>query len=82
MACPPGHIQIRRDIQATWYNLNPYLLPGEFAYSTDSGILKIGPGYWRDANVVGGGGATGATGPTGPAGTSFTTLIATGSTGP
>ena len=77
MACPPGHIQIRRDLETTWYNLNPYLLPGEFAYSTDSGTLKIGPGNWRVANTINTGNV-GPQGPTGPAGPLLPNFVAVG----
>jgi len=72
MACPPGHIQIRRDTVTTWNHVNPNLLSGELAYGTDvSGpIIKIGPGLWKSALQIypqngGGGGGVGATGPQG-----------------
>ena len=85
MACPPGHIQIRRDTSANWSTKNPYLLPGEFGYATDTGVLKIGPGYWNDSAttlITGSTGPTGTigTGPTGPSGTGVTGY--TGTTGP
>jgi Major tropism determinant N-terminal domain len=86
MACPPGHIQIRRDTSSNWNTINPYLLPGEFAYATDTGVLKIGPGYWSSAQIIGGGsaggtgptGPTGDVGPTGPAGPLLPNFIAVG----
>jgi hypothetical protein len=69
MACPPGHIQIRRDTNDNWSTKNPYLLPGEFGYATDKNILKIGPGYWNSNTTTVVIGATGTTGPTGAVGT-------------
>jgi hypothetical protein len=35
MACPPGHIQVRRDTTENWLAKNPVLLPGEFSYVLD-----------------------------------------------
>lgn len=75
MACPPGHIQIRRDTGTNWSNANSglgsYLLPGEFGYDTSARLFKIGPGNWNSLSYL----PPGPIGPTGPTG-----LI--GATGP
>ena len=53
MACPPGHIQMRRDTNANWNSNNSYLLPGEIGYALDGPqTLKIGPGNWNVATVL------------------------------
>jgi hypothetical protein len=63
MACPPGHIQVRRDYLENWTKngLNPVLKAGEFAYVLDgpTGPIGIPEGYI---------GATGPIGSTGPIG--------------
>ena len=43
-------IQIRRDTAANWTSNNPVLAPGEFGYSTDYNVLKVGDGTtaWSD----------------------------------
>jgi hypothetical protein len=87
MACPPGHIQIRRDQLLVWNTVNPILQPGELAYAYPTpaypnGILKIGlsgGSKWSVSPVItsaGGGGGTGTMGPTGPSGTSAFQFIA------
>ena len=78
MACPPGHIQIRRDQQITWDTVNPILQPGELGYAYPSnsytnGLVKIGGlggSKWSTSTIIfptseGGGGTQGATGPSG-----------------
>ena len=71
MACPPGHIQVRRDTYNNWTSTNgglgPILKSGEFSYVIDGPSAPTGGG-----NATG---PTGASGPTGPIG-------ATGATGP
>jgi hypothetical protein len=63
MACPPAHIQIRRDISGNWWTVNPILLPGEFGYATDVGELRIGNGgRWNASSVIGAKGDTGVAG--------------------
>jgi len=37
-------IKIRRDIEANWQSVNPFLCHGELAFSTDTKELKIGDG--------------------------------------
>ena len=64
MACPPGHIQIRRDTGINWSNANSYLLPGEFGYDTTAQLFKIGPGNWNSLPYL----PLGPIGPTGPQG--------------
>ena len=60
MACPPGHIQVRRDTTANWLAKNPVLLPGEFSYVLD------GPRNCTECSTSGG--PTGPQGATGPIG--------------
>lgn len=76
MACPPGHIQIRRDTDTNWNNSGSRLLPGEFAYSTTSGVLKIGDTTnptWGNAQVIG---SQGPAGVLNPIATSTLTVLA------
>lgn len=43
-------IQIRRDLHSVWASVNPVLADGEFAWSRDTKVLKIGDGttVWAD----------------------------------
>ena len=57
MACPPGHIRIRRDTYANWTNVPlPTLLQGEMGLDTTNNIIKIGQGpnpvTWDNATIV------------------------------
>lgn len=62
MACPPGHIQIRRDTYTNWVPSNgtlPKLLPGEMGLDTTNNIVKIGKNLgdgkgttWNDSTIV------------------------------
>jgi len=67
MACPPGHIQVRRDTYNNWTSTNgglgPILKSGEFSYVIDGPSAPTSGG-----NATGPTGATGATGDTGPQG--------------
>lgn len=46
-------IQIRRDLHSVWTSVNPVLADGEFAWSRDTKVLKIGDGTTAWADLVG-----------------------------
>jgi len=56
MACPPGHIRIRRDTYVNWTTdingILPTLLSGEMGFDTTNNIVKIGPGTWNTSTIV------------------------------
>ena len=51
-------IQFRRGLEREWIEIDPVLLSGEPAYSTDTGGLKIGNGEskWSELPYLSGGG--------------------------
>lgn len=46
-------IQIRRDLHSVWTSVNPVLADGEFAWSRDTKVLKIGDGTTAWADLAG-----------------------------
>ena len=46
-AVVPKKLLLRRDIATNWATSNPILGPGELAYESDTGRLKVGDGVTR-----------------------------------